>query len=281
MKSLFSALIIGCYILCCLLIKTRPWRYFQINARMFSRDKGIFSKLQLDELIPEQWRLRQARLDINDVPESFPVFIKPEWGQNSIGIERADNAEQFSNIARRLLNSGEPHIVQQAATGKREFEIFSTFANRNAVDADILTVTETVNDTHQFPINSIYNENTSYKDVTHLLSEADLDQLVKFKLAIGHFGQSRLSVRADSIAEMIAGNFHVIEINLFTPMPINLMDESHSLMRKLGFIVKVSRSLARATRAIDSNQKTFPVYTSMVLYNHQRNPLGAMLRNLL
>ena len=91
----------------------------------------------------------------------------------------------------------------------------------------------------------------------------------------------RLSVRADSIAEMVAGNFHVIEINLFTPMLINLRDESHSLMRKLGFIVKVSCSLARATRAIDSNQKTFRVYTSIVLYNHHRNPLGAMLRSFL
>ncbi len=281
MKSLLSALIIGTYILCCLVIKTGPWRYFQINARLFSREKGIFSKLALDDMFPAPWRLKQMRLDISDVPDTFPVFIKPEWGQNSIGIERADTAEQFANIARRLSKSDRSYIVQEAAPGQREFEIFSTFATRKFDKADIITVTETINKTHPFPINSIYNNDTVYKELTGSLSEQQLDQLSQYKLKIGRFGQSRLCVRADSIEDMVAGKFHIVEINLFTPMPINLMDQSYTWKNKLEFILKVGRSLARVTRSIDRNQKTFPVFTSMLLYNRQRGAIGNALRNFL
>lgn len=281
MKSLLSALIIGTYILCCLVIKTGPWRYFQINARLFSRDKGIFSKLALDDMFPAPWRLKQSRLDISSVPDTFPVFIKPEWGQNSMGIERADTAEQFANIARRLSKTDRSFMVQQAAPGRREFEIFTTFANRKFDEADIITVTETINKTHPHPINSIYNNDTVYKEITGLLTKQQLEQLVKFKLKVGRFGQSRLCVRADSVEDMIAGKFHIVEINLFTPMPINLMDQSYTWKNKLEFILKVGRSLAKVTRAIDRNQKTFPVFTMMLLYNHQRSTIGNVLRNLL
>ena len=134
------------------------------------------------------------RLDIADIPDTYPVFIKPEWGQNSMGIERADTAEQFANIARRLSKTDRSYIVQEAATGRREFEIFTTFANRKIDTADIITVTESINKTHPYPINSIYNNDTVYKDITSLLSEKQLDQLAKYKLKIGRFGQSRLCV---------------------------------------------------------------------------------------
>ena len=88
-------------------------------------------------------------------------------------------------------------------------------------------------------------------------------------------------MRADNFEDLISGNFHVIELNLFTPMPINLMDEGYSWKQKLEFILKVGKSLARVTRSIDRNQKTFPVFTRMMLYSHERSPLGSVLRSFL
>lgn len=281
MKSILSALIIGCYILCCLLIRTRPWRYFQINARLFSRDKGIFSKLKIDELIPSKWRLRQERLKPGFVPPSYPVFVKPEWGQNAKGIQRADSEQELRRIEAEVLGGKKSYIVQQAATGAREFEIFTTFSDRNGKQADIITVTEAINASHKYPVNSINNPDTQYVDITSEFTPDQLLTLTGFKQEIGRFGQSRLSVRADNFDDLLSGNFHVIELNLFTPMPINLMDAGYSWKRKLEFILKVGKSLARVTRSIDRNQKTFPVFTRMMLYSHERSPLGSVLRSFL
>ncbi len=281
MKSILSALIIGCYILCCLLIRTRPWRYFQINARLFSRDKGIFSKLKIDELIPEKWRLPQERLKEGHVPQSFPVFVKPEWGQNAKGIQRADSALELRRIEKEVLGGKKSYIVQQAASGSREFEIFTTFSDRNGKQADIITITEAINGSHEYPVNSINNPDTRYVDITSEFTPDQLSILTGYKQEIGRFGQSRLSVRADNFDDLLSGNFHVIELNLFTPMPINLMDAGYTWKRKLEFILKVGKSLARVTRSIDRNQKTFPVFTKMMLYSHERSPLGSVLRSFL
>jgi hypothetical protein len=56
------------YILDCVLIGTKPWKYFQLNAPTFNAEAGIFSKLDIDQLIPEKWRLQQNLLDDSAVP---------------------------------------------------------------------------------------------------------------------------------------------------------------------------------------------------------------------
>ncbi len=281
MKSFISALIVGCYILCCLRLRTAPWKYFQINARLFSRDKGIFSKIAIDKMVPHKWQLLQQRLSDDFKTSHYPVFIKPEWGQNGNGIERADDEHALERIKFRLASADTTYIVQQAATERREFEIFSTFADSSFDYADVVTVTEAINTTDQYPINSINNADTDYRDITHQFSLGDLQRLISYKKEIGKFGQSRLSVRADSLEDLIAGNFHVIELNLFTPMPINLLDRSYTWQRKLKFILRVGRSLARATRAIPSSQPSHPVFTRMMLYSRRTRPIGMVLRSFL
>jgi hypothetical protein len=39
----------------------------------------------------KKWRLKQDYFDKNNLPETFPVFLKPEWGQNSNGIIKINN----------------------------------------------------------------------------------------------------------------------------------------------------------------------------------------------
>lgn len=270
MKSTLSALIIATYILCCLRLGARPWNYFQINSRHFCRQRGIFSKIALDQMIPAKWRLYQQRLDDAYLPAGFPVFLKPEWGQNSVGIERADNEHQFRTLARQVKSGPVQYLVQQAAPEAREFEIFTTFKDECSEHPDYMTVAETVNGTHKYPINGINNSDTKYRDITYALTPSDLSKISGYVREIGHFGQSRLSVRADSIEQLIDGEFHVIEINLFTPMPIHLMDEKSSVLNKLRSVLTVSGSLARVTQAMGYVPNAPAVYIRMTMYGRKQ-----------
>lgn len=269
MKSALSVLIIGSYILCCLRLRTRPWLYFQINSRHFCRQRGIFSKIDLDQKIPTKWRLNQQPLNDDYTPAVFPVFLKPEWGQNSVGIERADNDHEYRVLSRRVKNGPVQYLVQEAAPEAREFEIFATFTNAASENPDYLTVTETVNDTHKYPINGIYNSDSTYRDITNSMTPSELTKVSGYVREIGHFGQSRLSVRADTIEQLIDGDFHVIEINLFTPMPIHLMDDRHPLLSKLQSVLTVSASLARVTRSLVDRPNAPAIFTRMTMYGRK------------
>jgi hypothetical protein len=73
--------------------KSKPWRFSQLNKKYFNEEKGIFSKLEIEENIPLKWKLKnlliKSNKDISSLKEeitkkfSFPIFLKPEWGQNS------------------------------------------------------------------------------------------------------------------------------------------------------------------------------------------------------
>ena len=269
MDGRFSSIVlVTAYILDSLRMLTAPWRFFQINAHHFSQHKGIYSKLAIDHMIPPKWRLQQCPMADGYLPPSYPVFVKPEWGENGQGVVRADNQEQYQQIVNSLVHADRQHIVQQAAPGAREFELYTVYDRSDK--PLIVTVTEAVNDAHRYPVNSIKNGSTRYLDITGQFSSEQLDQLASFKREIGKFGVSRVCLRANSIGDLLAGTFHVVELNLFTPMPINLMDMRYSLGRQLRFIGRVAHALALATRALDDERCTGPVFSRMMMYSHRR-----------
>ncbi len=268
-----TVLIILTYIACCLRVGAAPWKFFQLNARYFSKDQGIFSKLRIDALIPDRWRLYQVPDDPLLSPEKYPVFLKPEWGQNAHGIERADNFETLQNIRHRLhqRDSEQKYILQEGAPGKREFEIFSIDISKNDNLHDVVTVTEAVNNTEDFPINSKYNQNTRYVDISGSFTSEQLSTLSSYLDEVGQFAISRMSVRSDSIETLVAGHFHVIEVNLFLPMPINLLDSSYSWRVRFNFIRRAMMKLALATKAIKPVKKPPAIFTRMMLYGRRKS----------
>ena len=258
------------YILCCVRIGTAPWRYWQLNAHYFSAKHGIFSKFSIDRLIPKRWRLAQ-HLDSDALePASFPVFLKPEWGQNAHGIHRVDSQEQLEELRVTLAGQQQRYLVQEAAPGRREFELFSIDANREDEHHDVFTITEAVNNSESFPINSKFNRNTRYVDITDKFDEQQRLQLMKYLSKIGKFGISRMSVRADDLQDLVDGKFHVIEINLFVPMPINLLDTRLSLLEKWRFIRPAMMSLAQSTKLIKPVKRPQPIFTRMMTYGRRR-----------
>ncbi len=258
------------YILCCARIATAPWRYWQLNARYFSAEEGIFSKLSTDALIPERWRLQQSVDSDSLQPISFPVFLKPEWGQNAHGIHRADDPDQLVNLRTRLKQKSQRYLLQEAAPGQREFEIFSIDSNRSDGIHDVFTVTEAINSSERFPINSKYNQFTRYADITAEFSATEQTTIAGYLSQIGDFGISRMSVRADTLEALVAGDFHVIEINLFLPMPINLLDGSYTWAQRWRFIRTAMMSLAQATKMIKQRDQEQPIFTRMMLYGRRK-----------
>jgi len=266
-------IIILTYIACCVRVGAAPWKYFQLNARYFSKDLGIFSKLSIDGLIPERWRLFQVPDDGMVCPERYPVFLKPEWGQNARGIHRADNFQELQQIRHSLKqqDSEKKYILQEAAPGAREFEIFSIDVSKHDGQHDIVSVTEAVNETESFPINSKYNSNTRYVDISDRFSKSDISLLGHYLDNVGHFAISRMSVRADTLKDLVAGKFHIIEVNLFLPMPINLLDNNFSWFMRLKFIGRAMMSLALATKAIKPVDNPPAIFTKMMLYGRRKN----------
>jgi D-alanine-D-alanine ligase-like ATP-grasp enzyme len=243
----------------------KPWRYFQLNADYFNKAKGLYSKQDINNLIPEKWRLSQwidkpateAKDSLNITAKSYPLFVKPEWGQNSQGILRADNAEELASIrAQRDTNQPMQYLIQEAAKGKIEFEIFAIPCDQSADRHSMLSVTQVINHSpDDYPINGIYNQQTEYMDITPTLSQEQLDQLWGYVKAIGRFRISRVGVRADSVEQLIAGDFKVIEINLFLPMPLVLLTSNTSTRNKYKTALRCTWLLAKNTKTLPNIKK--------------------------
>lgn len=261
------------YIVFCACIATRPCKYFQLNARYFDRDAGIFSKARMDDLIPPAWRLAQWVDDGARAPARYPVFVKPEWSQNAKGVRRADDAEQLRRIRRELAQPGSArgarYLIQECAAEANEYEIFSVRHHRSAARPALLTLTQVCNDDEAYPVNSIHNQHTRYVELTARIDAAQRARLWEWVRRIGDFGISRVSARADSLDDLLRGAFHVIEINLFLPMPINLLDRAHSRMHVLRFALSCMWRLALATRRRDKCAARAPVFIKSMLYRRR------------
>lgn len=261
-----TSVMVVTYIIYCAKIATAPWKYWQLNARYFSSEHGIFSKLSLDMLIPDRWRLAQSIDSEALEPASYPVFLKPEWGQNARGIHRVDDKDQLAQLRAKLKYQPQRYLLQEAAPGQREFEIFSIDTDYDDLHHDILTITEAINTQERFPINCKSNRFTRYADISNQFSTEQLNQLGRYVSEVGQFAISRMSVRANSIEDLLQGNFHVFEINLFLPMPLNLMDQDHSLVQRWKFIREAMKHLAKATKLIRPVRRQQPIFTLMMTY---------------
>ncbi len=237
-----------------------PWYYFQLNASWFNNDKGIFSKLDIDNHIPPQWRLSQQALSDDYQTSTFPVFLKPEWGQNSYGIIRVDDQLEWAEVV-PTLNLDLSYIVQSAASGAIEYEIFYVRDAANLQQFSMLSITKAKNkENTKYPINSIRNANTTYSDCTEEFDTDQHQQLWRQLSSIGEFKIARVCCRCENAEALVSGDFQIIEINLFVPMPLKLMDTNVSSMNKKQFLRDMGDNLARLIKAIPAEQPYKPIF---------------------
>lgn len=249
------------YIFYCIRLGVAPWRYFQLNAPYFNEQRNLFSKLDMDKRIPKQWLLEQFMdLGARD-PSSYPVFIKPEWGQNSQGVVRVDNLLQL-NALRQLRTERHPfYLIQQAAPEKREFELFMIPDEHDLQQCSILSVTETGNRSNEpLPVNGIYNKDSFYKNCASSLTQEQLTAIWGHLKQMGNYRIARYGVRAESLDDLVAGKFHVVEINLYVPMPLLLLVQDLSFTEKLQFIKRAMKQLVLVTKSIPDSQQSKSVF---------------------
>lgn len=246
----------------CLRRGCAPWKFFQLNARWFDEGAGMYSKLAINRLAPERWRLPEQRLHEAESWARFPLFIKPEWGQNSHGIFKVNSAHELEAVRERVP-AAIPYLAQEAAPGSEEYEIFFVRSPKNSDAYSILSLTRTHNrTTDPYPINGVLNPECKYDDITGSLSDAQLAQLWTNVLQLPAYVISRVSCRCDSLDALLAGDFHIIEVNLFVPMPLCLKDERWRNSEKNQFIRKLCRLLAQHVGQLPRGAAQKPVFTS-------------------
>jgi hypothetical protein len=242
------------YLWACLRYWVIPWNYFGLNSRYFNKKKGIFSKLEMDSVIPERVRLRQTCYDPDKPPRHYPVFIKPEWGQNSNGIVRVNNQKEFQAFENGI-DGTMPFIVQDAAAGKKEFEIYYLRSPDDSETCAFLSITQVINTCRKHhPINSIHNPCTVYQDITQIFSSKELQKIWFSLRKIGKFRMARVGLKAADYRGILKGKFHIVEINLFLPMPLVLLTKNVGLFEKNRIMKKTMSIAARLAKAIPKKE---------------------------
>ncbi|SMN00491.1 hypothetical protein SPONL_1345 [uncultured Candidatus Thioglobus sp.] len=256
------------YILWSIRLGIPPWYYFQINAEWYNKEKGFYSKIDMDARIPEKWRLKQNYLDKSEVPDEFPVFLKPEWGQNSNGVVRIDSEQDFLNFDEK--QSKIPYILQYAAHEKQEYEIFYIRDAKNKKNLSTLNITQSINRSNQrYPVNGIYNKDMLYQEMTQDFSTEELASLQLHLQELPDFRIARIGLRADSKSDLIRGLFHIIEINLFAPFPIHLLDNSLSKKHKHQFIKRNMKHLVEVSNTTPKKHFNRFVFTKKIIKHYQ------------
>ncbi len=222
----------------------------------------------MDARIPKKWRLQQYYFDKNKLPESFPVFLKPEWGQNSNGIIKINNKQDFLSFDQ--INSKIPYIVQHAAHEKNEYEIFYIRDAYNKVHLSTLNIAQSINLSNDcYPVNGIYNKDTSYLDITQDFSKKELNILKAHLQELPSFRIARVGLRANSKAALLSGLFHIIEINLFAPFPIHLLDNNTPKKSKHKFIKDNMRYLVQVSKTISKKDFNRFVFSRKIIKHYQ------------
>jgi hypothetical protein len=249
--------------------------FFQLNSSYFNPQKNIFSKLELNQHIPQQWRLSQ-QLDDGRIIPSFPLFIKPEWGQNSHGVVLARNSQQLADHRAQRGKASVDYLLQQAAVEKREFEFFYIREADNIEEFAVASLTETINSSVDcrsddcLAVNGIFNPQTRYHDLSQLISEKELHAFWEMVKPMGCFRVARIGARADSLEQLLEGDFHVIEINIYLPMPLILLVEDISFHHKHQFIRKSMKAAARLGILRDATgEPRYPIFYRKLLAHYK------------
>lgn len=263
---LIRGLLILHYMVFCLRFLTIPWRYFQLNARYFNNQKKIFSKQDLDALTPAEWRLKQYIDKPELAPTRYPVFAKPEWGQNSTGVHCIHNYTELAALRASPGYHVQNYLIQEAAIGTIEFEVFVVKHPLQVGQFAVMSITQVINNsTDKFPVNGIYNNDTRYQDITHQLTPTEQQQLWQELSRMGDFTLARYSLKADSLAALLQRQFKLVEVNLYVPMPLSLLSHNLTRLQKYQLLYKTTHSLAQLAQQLNSTKVTQGIFFNKLI----------------
>jgi len=251
----------------------KPWRFFQVNAKYFNEEKKIFSKYEIEENIPSKWKLKNYILDNKNNPKiwekyilynyKFPLFLKPEWGQNSYGIYRVDKEKELNKYLKKIKNQNTTYICQELASYKWEYEILYIKKKHADTENLIFSATQTIDSSWEKNSIQWIHNNSKYIEITNNFTQEEI-KIINDKIKkISKFNFARIWLKADNIKWIIDWNFKIFEINIFLPLPLNLLDNNISEKKKNIFLKKFVKALAIITREV-SNKKPKQIFWNMI-----------------
>ena len=116
------------------------------------------------------------------------------------------------------------------------------------------------------PINGIHNSDTCYQDITKKFNPKQIQQIWEYIAKIGDFKIARVGLKTNSYQDLIEGSFQIIEINLFTPMPLNLLDTHIHKSEKILFIKYAMEELAKTTKTIHVKKRKSIFFSMWALH---------------
>lgn len=203
--------------------RINPVSFFQLNNEYFNDEKKIYSKHEVEKNIPKKYRLHSCLIkkstNVEDVEKqvSYPVFLKPEWGQNSHWVFRADNANELQNILKKVKGEKIPYLYQEPSRYKDEFDILYIKDFLNPKKYRLISITKLLNNSDEaYPINVI--KTWVIRDVTSDFSKSELKDLYKILRTMWDFRLVRVSLKANSTDAIKRWEFQVFEMNIFLPL---------------------------------------------------------------
>ncbi|MFT5880519.1 MAG: hypothetical protein ACI86X_001647 [Moritella sp.] len=277
---LIRCLLILHYLLFCCRYLTIPWRYFQLNANYFNNHKKIFSKQDLDAITPVEWRLTQY-IDTPDIqPARYPVFAKPEWGQNSAGVSCIRNATALNLLRESASYKAQNYLIQEAATGCIEFEVFIVKHPHQQSQYAVMSITQVLNNSaDKYPVNGIYNKDTHYQDITQQIKPETKDKLWQELTRMGDFAIARYSLKADSLAALTQLQFKLVEVNLFVPMPLSLLSHNLTAKQKYHLLCACTHNLAQLAQQLNGKKVTQGIFFNKIIASQRGKTKRIFSRN--
>ncbi len=249
-----------------------PLSFFQLNSEYFNSEKKIYSKHEIEKNIPKKYRLhsnlikKNTHIDDIESEVSYPVFLKPEWWQNSHGVFRADNKKELSNILKKIKRGKIPYLYQEASKYKDEFDILCIKNPKNPEKYNLISVTKILNNSDEaFPINVV--KTGIIRDITSRFNKKELWELYKTIREMGDFRLVRVSLKADNIQGIKEEKFQVFEMNIFLPMLPAVKDKTLSPMEREKRLINYTRQLALAIKW-NPNPKKKNIFLNMLCRNY-------------
>lgn len=254
-----------------------PWRFFQINADYFNEQKWIFSKYEIEKNIPTKWKLNDYILNLNDSKSkweekitsnfSFPLFLKPEWGQNSHGIFRVDEKKYLKEVLKKIKKLDTPYICQELANYEKEYEVLYVRSKNQIGSFSIFSITETINTSWEKHAIQWINHGSKYRDITNKFSKEELKEIENKAKTIWNFNLARVWIKANNPKWILKWDFKVFEINIFVPFSLNLLDETISKENRHEFLKSFVKALAHTTKKV-TNKKPKNIFWRMTIRHY-------------
>ena len=262
------------FIYFCIKLWVKPWRFFQLNAKYFNDEKGIFSKYEIEQLIADKWRLKSCLINNNtDIIETlkwfkFPVFFKPEWSQNSHWVKLFHCTKDLKEYIFKLKSFSSNYIIQEASKYKREYELCYSIDPKNQKDILLHSIVESKNPYKKKNYVNGIHTNTFYREVLWKINDGSKEKIKKYISEIWDFKLARIWFKTDSLESFIKWNFQIFEINIFLPMPLLLLAENINKNDKEIFLKKWSKNLVELSKNIPEKYNK-PIFFRKMLIHYK------------